>query len=278
MHIAEIKEDDSGELVTGFFYKLEPWPDEDAPRVEDAIYNLGPGEVDPLEMRSADGTQWEDQFDCPLDKTHRTAMRLIRCNVALFNGFEAPIARYSFDPFVIVRDDIYRALTKAGLKGLRGVQCHIVDDPSEVGLKNTYWFLSYDGEDIARRQVIIPASANMCPHCGFAPILCPACGNVDDLCRQCGKRCVIYEGWEIDPERMGLIFRHPVPDTGIVLDGSKWRGTDFLECRVGYAVTRRVVDALLKLHAYSFRALPLRTYVGSCTQEQRKELEKLKGD
>jgi hypothetical protein len=30
MHIAEIKNDDSGELITGMFYSLEPWPDEDA--------------------------------------------------------------------------------------------------------------------------------------------------------------------------------------------------------------------------------------------------------
>ena len=78
-----------------------------------------------------------------------------------------------------------------------------------------------------------------------------------------------------DSELTAPILVQGIPDEGIVLDASRWDGTAFLGCRGANVVTRRVVNALLKVHAYAFRAIPLRTYVGNCTKEQRAELAKL---
>ncbi len=276
MHIAEIKDDDSGELLTGYFYALEAWPDEDAPKLENAIYSLGPGEVDPLEMRWGRGDKWKDVFDCPVNNSHITRRELQGINVLLRNGPELPVAKFDDNLFVL-RDDIYASLAKSGLKGLRGVECNVVEDNFGTGTKNKYWCLCYDGKDMARMPVVVPLSANKCAFCGQGPLVCPGCGEVLFInCPMCQKRCVMYQGDEQKPNLAAPVLFHGPPDLGIILDGSRWDGTDFLECRGGYVVTRRVVSALLKIHAYAFRAIALRTYVGSCTPAQRAELEKLK--
>jgi len=87
------------------------------------------------------------------------------------------------------------------------------------------------------------------------------------------KECVKTRG---DDESTAPIRFNGTPDDGIVLDGSRWDGNDFIACHGTFVVTRCVVSALLKIHAYAFRAIPLRTYVGSCTKQQRTELDKLK--
>lgn len=263
--MTEIITDETGELISGCFYKLSTFPDLFAKDLKGAITSSWPDESFNVRFTLV-GSDAKDLFDCPRDRTHRTDSRTTVAKWDVLGGAEVPIACSGGD--VVVRDDIFDALSKAKLKGLRGVKCEIITVQGSRP-KHDYILICFEGADITRPSVVVPSTENHCPFCKHGPLLCPSCGSLCFVeCPKCRRRCIRYQG---DPELDAPILFHPTPNDGVVLDGSKWDGADFLRGRD--VVTRRVIDKLVELHAFSFQAVPLRTFVGACTPEQRRQID-----
>src|SRR5262245_25115660 len=270
--MTEIKVDDSGELVVGCFYKLQTYPALFLKDFQGAITSSSPDDVFNIRFAKLQSDA-KDLFECSRDPVHRTGSRTASARWDVIAGYEVAIA--CSGEYVVARDNIFDALAKAKLKGLRGVKCEVVSCQGKRP-KHDYLLLGFDGVDISRNEVVVPVSENRCPFCKHGPVVCPSCGDRwFSHCPKCKKRCICYEGDETNLELNAPIMCRPTPKQGCVLDASKWDGCDFIGRGGAEVVTRRVIDKLLELHALSFQAIPLRTFVGTCTVGTRRVIEKL---
>lgn len=135
--------------------------------------------------------------------------------------------------------------------------------------------LNFAGRN-CERPVSVRGVPNACPHCGNAPLVCPECGDSFVVCPKCGKAPVVTPGTKEEPgalwsERLGR-FDPPI------LNGSRWDGSDFVNCRTseqGY-ISKRALDWLLSTHAAPFFAEPVLVCTDGMADEQRKKLEAAK--
>jgi hypothetical protein len=124
----------------------------------------------------------------------------------------------------------------------------------------------------------IVGGENLCPFCGWGPIVCEECGERSDECRQCEKQVLvplhIHQG-----EADRRIAIKPAGDwkNTLIIDASRWHGEDFINCRGSTVVTRRVIDWLKALPAGPWVAYPLQAELAGLPTEMVPRLLEVAG-
>lgn len=280
--------DDSGELVTGYFYRVYSlsynMTCEDLP--VGSIYRPVATCGDLCWVVNASITYRTDRYCTRNPKHLRRSSPLASAELhleGLAGKTAGPIVPY--DEAVFVNDDTNRQLMESELVGTDSVRCRIAswnDEPQRPPVTEpAIYALSFPGPDLVRKWQLEPADwPNLCPYCGHGPIICPVCGYpAGENCEKCGG--LVSLNPDLEPEESKdpnskILWVSTVPDEDEVLDASKWDGSDFCSGIACNIVTRRVVDFLVCIGAAPFLATPLRTYLGSCTPEQRERLVEAK--
>lgn len=266
--------DTAGKLVSGLFFKFEvmfvsadgyllpeKWPQNPAirylppsPRAGSSVYAEGLFDL-------------KYEYTCRADPNHETGYSKSNYKADLLGGSSLfDFVPDSFCGMVIITRGFWRRLSQSGLRGARAERLRIAVNQSE--LKNPDLVrLRFTGSECLRPCTIVPPAPNACPFCGWGPVVCPVCRDVTHQCIRCQQQIVVPEDDLAGPQdkRYGI---ERVPDKGLVLDGSRWDGSDFICGPDQGFVTRRVVDWLLREKAGPFEATPCRIDVSGLDARQ----------
>jgi hypothetical protein len=187
--------DYSGDLVAGIFYELNvplhlslEYP----PRERRAGTVVNEHPPDDWEGRFVYGEvlfQRRPQRCCPLDASHEMGAELGSTNPSesqrLWYGHEmdlfggADVSKFVCDTnaLTLVVSRVFKE--ELSRSGLAGVCLMPLSTPEEVNQSKVrspdLYFFSYQPTDCFRSVRIIPPSPNVCPFCGWGPVVCPAC-------------------------------------------------------------------------------------------------------
>lgn len=278
-----IQSDTSGRLLTGVFFQV------DIPtNLEFVLEFSSPGEkerwiVSPSHCTPsgsdiyAEGLADQDyQHKCPLHKSHVTGILSSSHRVDLFGGkVVCEFVGDSFGGIVIVRRDFCDRLMHTGFIGLSGkplpVSCNQCANPSPDLFR-----LEFLGADCVRPDEITIPDPNVCPFCGWGPVVCPACREVFYSCGRCKEKIIIPEmEWQGPGDKR--FVTEPTPEEGWVLAGRLWDGSDFLRGLSQGIVSKRVVDWIVREKAGPFIAQPCRIDIAGMDQGQLDMLESITG-
>jgi hypothetical protein len=178
---------------------------------------------------------------------------------------------------VVVSREFKKEISRRGLTGFSAMPLPTPEEvnQSEVRCPELFFF-TYQRTECFRSVQIIPPSPNLCPFCGWGPVVCPACQLVQWHCPQCKQRLVVPESEHggAGDER----FTTPgAPANGRVIEGEKWDGSDVLAGPDQAIVTGRFVTFALQCDAAPFVAKPCLVDVSRCSRKQIARLDEVAG-
>lgn len=271
-----------GELQQGYFYELDvplynSMPDQEA-LVEEYGEGVIFGNVNSTDLYAE--VNWDTSRDlhgCSLNRNHVTGYVHENMQLVLFGGSCLPSFICDCSGFaILIAGSMKRSLMASTLTGfVLSDVLPIVCNQSEVKSPEIY-MLHATGLDCTRPLIRQPPIKNLCPYCGWGPVVCPECFHRAYSCERCGRRIIVARedhGGDDDP-RFSLT---PRPENGLIIEGRDWDGSEFLSGGDKVIVTKSAVDWLLKLQDVSFVATPCRVDVTGMSDSQRKALEMMLG-
>ncbi len=290
----------SGTMKTEVFYQLTVPMDEDLieyeyPKNEGWIYSSKRSPTSSELLIKESPQSWLDasiiekmillKKQCPKNKSHITEEFFKELKIDVHNSIEANIILSDFnfakddeDQAFLVTKSFAERLTQSGLKGAAFVPVTI----NYSGAKNErsippVFALQFMGKNCSRPFSIKDAK-NACPFCGRKPIICEVCGFKYSACPTCHQ----YPWRPLETHKgatdKSLVLSPPEQRDILVMEGSKWDGSDFVYCEgnslFGYnLISKRALDWLLSIHAVHFCARPIQVCIDGMTAEQLKKLE-----
>ncbi len=269
--------DESGNLISGAFFIFEiPFDISlDNPK-DDWVVNVPDAEYPYSGHMYAEVLyDYHNEYDCPIDKRHVTdsVIKKEGMTVDLF-GTTTPPCSFVCDLFgiVVVINKMFREhLHNSGLTGFSTFPLPVGCNQSQVPDPELF-VLSFDGSECVREPTMHIPDPNVCPFCGWGPLICPGCQNITVECSQCKKKIVVTEhehGGANDPRFVAIA----VSDQSMILEGHKWDGNDFITGPDQGFVTRRAVEWLLSTDAAPFLAKPCRVNVAKCDDAKLAQIE-----
>ena len=288
--------DYSGNLLPGIFYELI------IPLVVSFEYPTGgrsPGTI----VNEHPGDDWDGRLVygevlfqmhrkrcCPIEALHEMGAQLGSVNPSehhrlryghemdLFGGAEIP--KFVCDTngmTVVVSDEFKTELSRSGLTGLSLLPLSTPEEVNQSKARSPgLYFFTYRPTGCFRSEQIIPPSPNLCPFCGWGPVVCPGCQIVQWNCPRCKQRLVVPES-----EHQGAgderFTTEGAPPTGWVIEGDKWDGSDVLAGPDQAIVTGRFLTFALQRDASPFVAKPCLVDVSRCSKRQIARLEEAAG-
>jgi hypothetical protein len=227
---------------------------------------------------------------CPVNASHKTNSQLsstnpsddhrLRYNHEMHLHGRADISKFVCDTngmTVVVSREFKKEMSRSRFTGFSTVP---LPTPEEVNQSQVrcpeLFFLAYQRTDCFRSTQIIPPSPNLCPFCGWGPVVCPACQLVEWDCPECKQRLVVPES-EHEGAGDERFTTQGAPANGWVIEGHKWDGSDVLAGPNQAIVTGRFVTFALRFDAVPFVAKPCLVDVSRCSTKQIARIEKAAG-
>jgi hypothetical protein len=271
----------SGELISGVFFELRvPFfsigddlktPEEKSPNV--IASNSPEGEKYVWAEVMSDR---KPIYNCPKDQTHETGEIDTNYRADLYGG--RLVSDFVYDHNYngarpIVSGAFAERLRTSGLSGFESTPVPInvnQSDAANVDLRRLAW-----GGDtkITRSRKISMQDGNICPFCGWGPIVCDGCGNTAYYCRKCKERVIVLQNEHRGADDPHWRLDNPPPTDppleGPILEGKRWNGRDYCD---GY-VTGRAVRWFQSVHAHPFLCVPCTVNVAGLDGAQRKQMQ-----
>lgn len=296
--------DRSGTMVSGYFYELCVLMTDDSVSLEhsyepeDDIVSLclpsdsKPGETqerDYVSARIEEISGADNTFDCPVDRTHRTASVWKNVTVQLSGGPDYSDLIYGdldASRTLLVPERMAKRLLASPFRGYHLAEILDVDysrvTNHSLTAKNFRIFeLQFRGR-ACRRGFSVLGAPNACPHCGRSPLICPGCGQDEMICPNCGNGAWIGKKNHKGSTDKQLIAADWSQMSPMVIDVNRWDGSDFIFVTLDVGiqtnvVTKRVVDWLLSLPAAPFVARPVQARLDGASAEQLRMLDEIRG-
>lgn len=290
-----IYQDYSGTLKTNIFYQLAVSMDEDLVEFEYAesagwiiTQKRSPTKSELLLKGSPQS--WLDasiieskktkKHRCSADNLHVTEEYFTDLKIEIHNAIEAEIILSDFnfsmdeeDQAFLVTDKFADRITKSGLKGAGFVPVTInYSDAENEKAIPTLFALQFMGQNCLR-PTSIQGAKNACPFCGHEPLICQECGFDNYICPTCQK-----PAWTTQKNHKGSNDKHLIVSPlkqreTLVMEGSKWDGSDFVYAGgnslvYNNLISQRALDWLLSIHAVHFCARPIQVCIDGMTDQQ----------
>lgn len=296
--------DYSGTLKSDIFYEFIIPMDSDIADLEyhkedgwEYISKCSPTE---LELAEKDQRAWLEfgivnskitkQKNCPADQSHVTEEYFSDLELEIWNSEDKEILLVEFnlskpwyempreEQAVIVSASFAEQIRQCGLTGVGFVPVKIKnsDGPVEKSMPPLF-ALQFQGERCLRPSRVQGAK-NACPFCAHGPLICQACDFDEFLCPKCKQSAWTTKEAHKGPSDKRLIVSPPEQREVLVLDGSRWDGSDFvyvsgntlLDTNV---ISKRALDWLLSIDAAPFCARSVQFCIDGMTDQQLQQLE-----
>jgi hypothetical protein len=288
--------DYSGNLVKGIFYELEiplhlAFEHPADARAPGTIVNEHPADdwYGPLVYGEVLFRSHRKRC-CPVNASHETNSQLsltnpsdnhrLRYNHEMDLYGRSDISKFVCDTngmTVVVSHAFKKEISRSGLSGFSVVPLPTPEEVNQSGVRcPELFFFTYLRADCFRSIQIMPPSPNLCPFCGWGPVVCPACQLVQWNCPQC-KNCIVVPESKHGGANDERFTTQGAPPNGPVIDGDKWDGSDVLAGLNQAIVTGRFVRFALQCDAAPFVAKPCLVDVSRCSHKQIVRLEAAAG-
>ncbi|WP_298869328.1 hypothetical protein [uncultured Gimesia sp.] len=296
--------DYSGTMKSDVFYELAVPMDSDIAELEyhkaegwEYISKCSPTE---LELAEEGRRAWLEcgivnskntkQKKCPSDQSHVTEEYFSDLEVELWHSEDQEVLQSEFnltrpwfemprhEQALIVTASFAEQIRQSGLTGAGFVPVKIKDPdgPAEKSIPQLF-ALQYQGTKCLR-PFRVQGAKNACPFCGHGPLICQECGFPHFSCPECNHSATTPKDEHKGPADKTLILSPPEQREILVLDGSRWDGSDFvyvsgnseLDTNV---VSKRALDWLISIHAAPFCARPVQFCIDGMTDQQLQQLD-----
>jgi hypothetical protein len=170
----------------------------------------------------------------------------------------------------VVTEEVYSALSNSDLVGMELIPVDVSSVRALSALPLSAWLWQPLGMD-CQRPCLIHNAENACPFCHQGAVVCDFCGHVTMVCPNCHEIMCTPE--LKGPGDRRLLLSDVKQRNAPVLDGSRWDGSDCFVSRGTMAVSKRVLECLLAIHAAPFIAEPAQVWIDKMTPAQLERLE-----
>jgi hypothetical protein len=212
-----------------------------------------------------------DIHGCTDEPTHVTGWDLDNHRADLLGGAKvSPFVSDTVALTIVVRREFRDELNRTPFIGFATAPLPISENQSRLVDPDLY-VLSPRGRKCVRPLAVSVPEPNVCPFCGWGPIVCAACREVQWNCPKCTHDLVVLEEKHegSGDKRFTTVG---IPREGWIVDGIQWDGSDFVAGLNQSLITGRVLDWLVAVGAVPFMAFPCFVDVSGCDAVQLKRL------
>lgn len=179
---------------------------------------------------------------------------------------------YHWNSRWVISDRVRLAISAPRVSGAEFLPLKVVENTANLPLKERYWLLQSRARN-CRRPARVVGAENACPYCGEEPVICPTCGHEMWKCVKCHELTTTSD--RKDPKDRRLLHCSFPHRRIFVVDGSRWDGSDVFFIQGRTAVSKRILDKLLSIHAGPFVAEPIAVWTDEMTAEQKERLDEV---